>query len=175
MDDQSTGDQIAARRVRRIDVPPAIRTLSTLRSVGYADTFAVRPLDTGGRTPEEWARAILEDAPARVRAGLLGGWAGIGLKVLGQRSEDRVLGWRIRTGNPEFVLLGADSWIGMPGQLVIKVEHDALLVATLVEHDNLAARALWASVEPMHLRILSGLLDDFAGRHPYEGEASVGG
>ncbi|MDT5233193.1 MAG: hypothetical protein QOI39_3693, partial [Mycobacterium sp.] len=62
MDDSDRRLPGAAPRVRQVAVPPAARALSTLARIDYADTFV---LDTGpdDRTPEEWARAILEGAP----------------------------------------------------------------------------------------------------------------
>jgi Protein of unknown function (DUF2867) len=146
-------------RVRQIAVPEAARELSTLDRVDYADAFL---LEAGGeRTPEQWARAILEDAPAPMRSSLLSGWTSIGLKV--GRSEDSILGWQLRRSTPDHVLLGADSRIGMPGELLFKRAERGLLFATFVRQDNPAARALWAGVEPVHVRIVRRILEH-AGR-----------
>jgi hypothetical protein len=135
--------------VRQIGVPSAARALSTLAHIDYEDAFLIETLRAEDRTAEEWARAVLEDAPAKVRAMLLSGWSAIGLKV--GRAGDGVLGWAIRDRGPDFVLLGAESRLGMPGQLLFKREPGALMFATFVQHDNQIARALWASVEPVHV------------------------
>ncbi len=68
--------------VRQVAVPPAARALSTLSRIDYEDAFLV---DTGSdreRTAEQWARAILEDAPIIVRRALLSGWSALGLRRL---------------------------------------------------------------------------------------------
>lgn len=135
----------------------SIRALSTLPRVDYADTFL---MGTGGhpdRTADEWAREILENAPAKTRAELLAGWSALGLKSTD--SEESVLGWKIRRRTPESVLLGRDSRIGMPGELLFALSPDGLRFATFVHHRTGATRALWAAVEGTHVRTVLGLLD----------------
>jgi hypothetical protein len=149
--------------VRQIAVPAAARELSTLAHVDYADTFL---METGGapdRTAEQWARLVLEDAPAATRTTLLSGWASLGLKVGRPGSAGSVLGWQVRSNTLDHVLLRADSRIGMPGELLFKREPDALLFSTFVQYDNPAARALWAGVEHVHVPIVRRLLEQ-AGR-----------
>src|SRR5947208_422016 len=93
--------------VRQVDVPPAARQLSTLSHIDYEDAFVVDVVATAERTPEQWARAALEDAPSSTRGALLAGWSSIGLKLDRTRSSRSVLGWRVRASFPDFVLLGA--------------------------------------------------------------------
>jgi hypothetical protein len=47
-----------------------------------------------------------------------------------------ILGWEIGVSAPEFVLLGRDSLIGMPGELLFKRKHDAFLFCTYVQHNS---------------------------------------
>jgi hypothetical protein len=160
-----TGETIwSADRVRQVEVPPSVRAQSTLARIGYTDTFLV---DIGPsseeRTAEQWAREILEGAPLAVRTQLLSGWSWIGLKTGTGRSKRSVLGWHVRQSTPDVVLLGADSRIGMPGELLFKKEGDTLLFATFVQHGNLVARGVWAMVEPAHVRTVRRILDQ-AGR-----------
>jgi hypothetical protein len=147
-----------APRVRQVAVPPTARALSTLARIDYADAFVLET-DPSGRTPEEWARAVLEGAPVTVRTKLLLGWSAIGLKVGDRRSARSVLGWSVRSSGPEFVLLGADSRIGMPGELLFKCGHDALLFATFVQQDNIIARSVWAATEPTHMPVVRQVLE----------------
>jgi hypothetical protein len=70
----------------------------------------------------------------------------------------------LRRSTPEHVLLGADSRIGMPGELLFKKDGDTLLFATFVHHGNLIARGLWAMVEPAHVRIVRNILDEASRR-----------
>jgi hypothetical protein len=153
----------SADRVRQVDVPPSVRALSTLTRIDYADTFLV---DIGAqeRTAEECAREILEGASLAIRTRLLSGWSSLGLKVGKGSSTRSVLGWDVRRSVPDFVLLGADSRIGMPGELMFKREGDTLLFATLVHHGNLAARAVWVVVVPAHVRMVRHILDQASRR-----------
>jgi len=143
--------------VRQIEVPPEVRALSALPRVDYCDAFV---FDVGSRhdeSAEDLIREVLEGAPLSVRTQLLSGWSTIGLKV-GSGSDDSVLGWDVRRSVPDHVLLGADSRIGMPGELLLKKEDGALLFATFVAQRNLIARAVWAVTEPVHVRVVRDIL-----------------
>ena len=143
--------------VRQIKVPARLRGLSTLARIDYEDAFVVAIPQAQERTAEQWARAALEGAPAGVRGALLSGWSSIGLKL--DRSNGSVLGWPVLVNTPDVVLLGAESRVGMPGQLLFRRERAALLFATFVQQDNHAARALWAGVEPLHVPIVRRVLE----------------
>jgi len=65
----------------------------------------------------------------------------------------------VRNSSPEFVLLGADSRIGMPGELLFKRGHDALLFATFVQQQNPIARAMWAAVARRHRQVVPYLIE----------------
>ena len=106
----------------------------------------------------------MEDAPASVRMRLLSAWSAIGLKVGLAGSDRSVVGWEIRASEPDFVLLGAESRIGMPGELLLRRDEHQLLFATFVRQDNWIARALWASVEPAHVRTVRSLLEQASRR-----------
>jgi len=153
----------AKHGVRQIAVPIAARTLCTLGRIDYADAFVLETSPGADRTPEEWARAILEGTPAALRTKLLLGWSAIGLKVAYGHSARSVLGWEVRASGPEFVLLGADSRIGMPGELLFMPGRDVLVFATFVQQDNFIARAVWAATESTHVPVVRDLLEQ-AGR-----------
>jgi hypothetical protein len=164
MDHSSLSLSEGPHRVCQVAVPPAARALSTLARIDYADAFLVQTGPAENRTAEQWARAILEQAPITTRAQLLSGWSAIGLKVGTLRAERSVLGWQVRVSAAEFALLGADSRIGMPGQLLFKRERRALLFCTFVQHNNPVARAVWAAVEPAHIRVVRDLLEEASQR-----------
>jgi len=148
--------------VRQVEVPASARALTTLARVDYADAFLVDVGSMRDRDAGYWAREILEGAPLSVRSQLLSGWSAIGLKV--RRSSERsVLGWEVRRATPDHILLGADSRIGMPGELLFKKDSDALLFATFVQKSNPLAHAVWAVTEPVHLRVVRDILNQ-AGR-----------
>jgi hypothetical protein len=144
--------------VRQVEVPADARALSTLSRIDYQDAFLV-DVPAPERTAEQWARAILEDAPMTTRRALQSGWSAIGLKLGGARPGRSVLGWELRRSNADFVLLAAESRIGMPGQLLFQRRQDTLLFATFVQQDNPLARATWAGVEPVHVPIVRRILE----------------
>ena len=149
---------------QKIAVPPAARALTTLPQVDYADAFLVDAGPAGDQLPEQWARAVLEGSPLTLRHRLRAGWTAIGLKLRRDRAGGAILGWEIRRSTRDFVLLGADSRIGMPAELLFKREGDALVFATFVQHGNPAARAVWAGIEPIHGPTVRRLLADAARR-----------
>ena len=148
----------APRRARQVAVPAVARARCTLRRVDYEDAFAVELGSAYVRTAEQWARAILEDAPLAMRNGLRRGWLALGLKLDAVPPERSVLGWEVRCSTRDSVLLGADSRIGMPAELLVTRQKRAVRIATFLEHRNAAARALWVTVEPAHRRIVPSVL-----------------
>jgi hypothetical protein len=143
--------------VRQIDVPSSARALSTLPRIDYCDAFLFGENSNRDESAEDVMREVLEGAPLAVRTQLLSGWSTIGLKV-SSGSEGSVLGWDVRRSVPDHVLLGADSRIGMPGELLLKKEDGALLFATFVAQRNLLARTVWAMTEPLHVRVVRDIL-----------------
>ena len=83
-------------RVCQVAVPPAARTLSTLAHIDYEDAFLVEIGPAQDRTGEQWARAILEDAPIIMRRALRWSWFALGLQLGSTRSDRHVLGWELR-------------------------------------------------------------------------------
>jgi len=148
-----------SRGVRQVAVPPAARRLSALERIDYEDGFSVATGPAAAeRTAEEWARAILEDAPAATRRALRAGWQSLGLRIGPADDEERVLGWEVRQSTPDVVLLGAGSHLGLAGELLLQRRARTLFFATFVRLDNPAARAVWAGVIPVHQQIVARLL-----------------
>jgi len=145
------------RGARQIVVPEGLRGLSSLPRVDYADAFLVNTAAHPDRTAHDWAEAILERVSSTTRAELLAGWAALGLKSTDEAVS--VLGWAIRRQTAESVLLGRDSRIGMPGELLFSLGTDGLVFATFVHHHTPATRALWAAVQRTHVRTVLDLLD----------------
>jgi hypothetical protein len=149
--------------VRQVAVPAPARELCTLSRVDYEDAFLVAIGWARDRRAEQWARAIFEEAPILMRSALLLGWSALGLKLDSTRSDRSVLGWEVRRSTPDLVLLAAGSRIGMPAQLLVKHQRDALLFATFVQQENPIARAVWAGVEPVHRPIVRCVLEQAGG------------
>ena len=157
-------------RVRQVLLPPEARGLSTLSRIDYEDAFIVDAV--GGRTAEQWTRAVFNDAPLAVRARLVSGWTGLGLNLAGPSSARRVLGWKVQRSSPDVMVLAADSILGLRAELLFRTEPRGLLFATLIQQNNPAARALWARVIPTHERVVRSLLEHAALREV--GQAPAG-
>ena len=160
------------RHARQVDVPTHLTEASTLPRVDYADAFVLSTDRHPDWTAETWARAVLEGAPAATRAELTAGWAALGLPAT--NSSASVLGWAIRRSTPERVLLGRDSHIGMPGELLFELRPDGLVFATFVFHRTPATRAVWAAVRRTHVRTVLELLDRTVGDGVADVTLSVG-
>jgi hypothetical protein len=142
---------------RQVTVPDDVRELSTLPRIDYADTFLVETSAHPEWTAVRWAKAVLEEAPASTRAQLLSGWLALGLRAA--ESGSSILGWALRSSAPDALLLGRDSRIGMPGELLFTLRPEGLLFATFVHHRTPATRAVWAAVERTHVRTVLELLE----------------
>jgi hypothetical protein len=143
--------------VRQISVPDHVRELGTLPRVDYVDAFLVDTSAHPNWTAERWAKAVLEEAPAATRAQLLSGWLALGLKSA--ESGPSILDWAVRSSAPDAVLLGRDSRIGMPAELLFTLRPAGLLFGTFVHHRTPATRAVWAAVLRTHVRTVLGLLE----------------
>ena len=166
--ERSWRDHDAAATVDRVEPTRAARDRSTLPSIEYADSFVLDVARTPDWTAEHWARTVLEGAPAPLRAALRRGWTALGLtEVAGAQS---ILGWEIRHADPDTVLIGRASRIGMPGELLVTRRPNGMSFSTLVHHRTIVTRALWTVVRPGHVRTVSALLER-AGRAAMESAA----
>ena len=150
--------EAASGAVRQVPVPATMRRLSTLARIDYEDGFVVEIGSADERTPEQWARLTLEDAPAARRSSLLLGWSALGLRLGPTAGAGHVLGWEIRRSTADHVLLGLRSRLGMPAELLFARRRRTLFFATFVQHENAAVRAVWAKVIPVHVRVVPELL-----------------
>lgn len=152
-------------RVRQVALPPAARALSTLSHVDYEDSFLVETGPVQDRTGEQWARAILEDAPMITRNALSRGWFALGLRLGSARSDRFVLGWEVRRSTPDFALLGATGRLGLSGELLFERQQHTLHFATLVQLENRIARTVWAGIAPRHRQVVRYLLEQAVARN----------
>jgi hypothetical protein len=151
-------------QVRSVQVPPEARALCTLERIDYEDAFVVEVGAVEVRTADQWANAILEGAPPLWRRVLRLGWSAIGLRLGPAGADGFVLGWQVRRNNPDFVLLGASSRLGLPAELLVMRFGGEVLFDTFVRHDGLIARGLWAITEPLHKPIVRYILGSAARR-----------
>jgi hypothetical protein len=146
------------RRVRQVAVPPAARALSTLSHIDYEDAFLVETCFAQDRTSEQWARAMLEEAPTIMRRALPWAWSALGLRLGPTRSDRFVLGWELRRSTPDVALLAARSRLGATAELLFERQQRTLLFATFVQKENYIARPVWAGVAPVHRQVVRYLL-----------------
>jgi hypothetical protein len=153
---------VLSGRVSQVSLPADARALSTLSRVDYEDAFIVDV--PGERTAEQWTRAVFNDAPLAVRARLVSGWMGLGLKLREPWSARNVLGWRVQQSSPSVVLLAADSLLGLQAELLFRTEPRGVLFATLIQQNNPAARAVWVRITATHQEVVRSLLEHAARR-----------
>jgi len=142
----------------RIEVAEEIRALDTLTTPDYASAYEViAAADT--RSPEQWARAVFEDAPRALRAFIVAGWiAGLGIQLGPRPSRDHVLGWKIAAARAGVIILSAHSVVLGTAHLVLRVKESQIVLASFVRYERRLAPAVWRIVSPMHHQILLYLL-----------------
>jgi hypothetical protein len=154
---------LAAGRVRQVAVPATARALSTLPRVDYEDAFIVEADAAGDRTSDQWARAVLEGAPAVTRAGLRVGWSALGLRLGPTPSPDEsVLGWELRRSSRDVALLASTSPLGLAAEVLFTRQPHGVLFATFVHHQSSLSRAVWLGVAPIHRRAVRCVLEQAA-------------
>lgn len=149
--------------VDQIDADSALLACSTLPRVDHVDAHLLRTDGNTSRTPEQWAREILEHPPAGVRLRLRAGWTALGI-ALHHGRPDTVAGWPVTGNTAEYLRLQSDSRIGLHGQLITRVCDRGVTFATLVALDNPVARMVWAKVLPGHLTTVRSLVEGAARR-----------
>lgn len=149
--------------VDRVHADSALLARSTLTRIDHVDAHVLRTDGDLSRTPEQWAREILEHPPAAVRLRLRAGWTALGI-ALHHGRPDTIAGWPITGNTAEFLRLQSDSRIGLHGQLITRLSDQGVTFATLVELGNPVARMVWAKVLPGHLRTVRSLMEGAAQR-----------
>lgn len=157
-----TETEETAIRVEAIEVPAVVRGLTEIEPIGYEDAFRVTPAPEAWRPAEAAARAMLGEAPPKLRAALLAGWSGLGLRLEGSAGRE-ILGWRLRRSDEEVAVFAADSPLGIAAELVFSRREDTLIYATLVHLGSGSARDAWAEIEPFHQPMVRRLLERAAG------------
>jgi hypothetical protein len=163
--------------VRTIAPPTGVAELAALDRVDYQEAFAFAAeagvAETRGaaggagggtaagsvRSPEEWARRILEGAPPRKRAAMLLVWTALGIRLAPLGSPGQVLGWRIRYNGPDAIVLGVRAAAGLTARVVIQADAERVVHAMLVRYDRAIARRVWTVLGPRHHRFVADLLD----------------
>jgi hypothetical protein len=142
--------------VTPIPVPAEIIRRAGLEPVHYREAFSF-PAEVA-RTPEEWVRRTLEEAPPARRETMLRAWRALGVQLAKPGFDRQVLGWPILEAGPEAIVLGVRARIGLTARLVVTVAPGRVVHAMLVRYDRRIARPLWSMVAPKHAVFIVGLL-----------------
>jgi hypothetical protein len=138
------------------NVPEKIRRLSTIAHVDYADSYGAATHHADDRSPEEWARAVLEDTSLGRRAREF--WQGLGLRLGAPNSPDHVQGWKIAARGHDWIRLEtSSSWA--TAEIVFHVAEGCLSIALFLRFDATKAKDSWSSVSVMHQRAVPALLE----------------
>jgi hypothetical protein len=161
---EATAAAQTPNEAHEVPVPDDTRALSTLARIDYENAI-VKALDAvdgpaRDRTGEQWARAVLEDAPAEMRYALTRGWSQLGLQLGPMQSDQHVLGWAVRHSTPDSALLAGGSPSTLQGELLVEHRQGTLLFASFIQHGSDEARARWAAVEHMHTPAMCRLVDE---------------
>ena len=147
--------------MRQTVLPASARELSTLAHIDYQDAFLVEAGLAPGRTAEQWAREVLEGAPASTRRALGRGWNGLGLRLGPARSNQRILGWEIRRSDPDVVLLlGACGRLGYsPVNLSSSAPRTRCSTPPSCNWTTASPAVSGRRSSPRHRRVVQGLLE----------------
>ena len=144
-------------QVQRIAIEPA-GALGALPRSGYATAFELSRPATDARSPEQWARAVWEQAPPPVRRFLLAGWRiGLGLRLVPPGTPAQVLGWVLTTTSDRVVVLDARSRL-LTARNVVELRDTRVRWTTFVRFDRRPGGALWFLAAPVHQVMIRYLL-----------------
>jgi hypothetical protein len=141
--------------VQQRDVPAAIRSLTAMASPDYVDVFAVTTSKAASASPEQWARAGIEEAAGD--AGQFVWRVLLGLRLERRPSSDRVGGWKIADRGDRWIRLEAGSWF-LTAHLVVQADDREVTVATFIRYDRPLAAFVWPPLSVGHRKAMPGLL-----------------
>ena len=162
--------QPSSTTLRQLGINNDVLSATTLSNVLYVDAHVLETPHATERTPEQWARAIMEDISESMREQLTAAWAAIKLD-LAPGAKGTIAGWRITSSTPERVLLQANSALGFHGELAITVTDSTVRLATFVTASDTQARDAWFRVVPAHLAFVQTLFEHT--KDGLAGEASL--
>ena len=136
-------------------MPEAIRRLSTFDPPDYVDLFVAPADDATSTSPERWARAAMEGAPALGR--FLAWEVGCGFRLEHTPAPDRIAGSKVTGCGDDWIRTEARSWF-MTGQMVFRIEPTRVWFATFIRYDRPIAALLWGALSAVHRRVAPGFL-----------------
>jgi len=144
-------------QVQRIAIEPA-NAVGALPQSSYAVGFELSRAAADTRSPEQWARAVWEQAPPPVRRLLLAGWRiGLGLRLGPLDTPAHVLGWALTSATGRAVVLDARSRL-MTARNVVELRGTRVRWTTFVRFDRRPAGPLWFLAAPVHQVVIPYLM-----------------
>jgi hypothetical protein len=139
------------------NIPAAIRSLDTLTNPDYADMFTAITSRATDKSPEQWARAVLEDAPLARRFAFIPWRVLLGLRLGPGHSPDYVHGWKIADRGDSWVRVEAASWF-MTAHAVVHIDEGRLCGALFVRYDRPVAALVWPPISIIHRQAMPVIL-----------------
>ena len=136
-------------------IPDSTVALSTFERPDYVDVFTATIPDASERSPERWARRVLEETPLGRSAPLL--WRGLGLRLGPRPSPDYVQGWKVAARGEDWIRIETASWFAS-AEAVVRAAESLLSIALFVRYDRPIARVIWVPVSVLHRRAMPVLL-----------------
>jgi hypothetical protein len=120
------------------------------RSHDFACAYEVAIAPDDDRSPEQWARAVWEGAPAPLRWFMLAGWRlGLGFRLGPRNSADHVLGWRIVDRGADETVCQLRSGFLNAHNMFRKAD-GTLVWSTFVTYERPIARVIWPPASLLH-------------------------
>jgi hypothetical protein len=144
------------------DIPATIRSRDTLASPDYVDVFTAAARGVRDRSPEEWARGVLEETPTGRSAPAL--WRSLGLRLGPKPSAEHVQGWKIAARGEDWIRLETASWF-MTAHGILHLEDRRVSLALFIRYDHPIARLVWMPVSALHRRAVPVMLRQALASH----------
>src|SRR5205814_7948317 len=139
-------------------MPEDIRALDTLQNPTRTYAWQVARPTADDRSAEQWARAVIEDAPRLLRWFIVAGWVVVLRLRLGPGgSSSYIQGYKILSNTQTLVIFGVESF-ALEAHLAVQVRDGDVVHATFVRYERPVARALWGLAAPIHRRVIPYLL-----------------
>jgi hypothetical protein len=125
----------------------------------YADAFTLETDVVA--TPEQWARAAMEDVAGEGGQQL---WRRIlGLRLAQKPWTETVAGWAVTERGDHWIRLEARSR-SLTANLVVRADGRSVTLTTLLRYERALGRIVWITTSALHRRLVPGLLRDAAAR-----------
>ena len=150
-------DSVAVSVVDADDVAATMGAIAAMPDADYVDVSVLPADDATDWSPEEWARAVLEEGPSVRRFGFIPWRVMLGLRLGPWPSPDHVHGWTIAGRGDDWLRLETASWL-MTCHAVVHVADGQVSAALFVRYDNPVAALWWSLLSNVHRRAMPVIL-----------------